>query len=45
MHKQGDLHDIGNYGPIGLLSVVYKLFTRVILNRIDRTLDERQPYE
>ncbi|KAE9412180.1 hypothetical protein Angca_007947, partial [Angiostrongylus cantonensis] len=42
---KGDLHDIGNYRPICLLSVVYKLFTRVILNRIDRTLDEGQPCE
>ncbi|KAJ1355614.1 hypothetical protein KIN20_038401 [Parelaphostrongylus tenuis] len=29
--------------PICSLSVVYKHFTRVILNRIDRTLDEGQP--
>ncbi|KAE9413090.1 hypothetical protein Angca_004653, partial [Angiostrongylus cantonensis] len=42
---KGGLHDIGNYRPICLLSVVYKLYTRVILNRIDRTLDEGQPCE
>ncbi|KAE9413318.1 hypothetical protein Angca_007052, partial [Angiostrongylus cantonensis] len=42
LFKNGDLHDIGNYRPICLLSVLYKLFTRVILNTIDRTLDEGQ---
>ena len=45
LYKKGDVHDIGNYRPICLLSVVYKLFTRVILNRIGRTLDEGQPCE
>ncbi|KAE9416392.1 hypothetical protein Angca_007532, partial [Angiostrongylus cantonensis] len=45
LFKKGDLHHIGNYRPICLLSVVYKLFTRVILNRIHRTLDEGQPCE
>ncbi|KAE9415981.1 hypothetical protein Angca_007600, partial [Angiostrongylus cantonensis] len=45
LFKKGDLLDIGNYRPICLLSVVCKLFSRVILNRIDRTLDEGQPCE
>ncbi|KAE9413932.1 hypothetical protein Angca_009160, partial [Angiostrongylus cantonensis] len=45
LFKKGDLHDIGNYRPICLLSAVYKLFTRVILNRIERTLDEGRPFE
>ncbi|KAE9414744.1 hypothetical protein Angca_006938, partial [Angiostrongylus cantonensis] len=45
LFKKGDLHDLGNYRPICLLSTVYKLFARVILNRIDRTLEEGQPCE
>ncbi|VDP41015.1 unnamed protein product [Heligmosomoides polygyrus] len=45
LYKKRDVHNIGYYRPICLLSVVYKLFTRVILNRISRTLDEGQPRE
>ncbi|KAE9418144.1 hypothetical protein Angca_008287, partial [Angiostrongylus cantonensis] len=45
LFKKDDLHYIGNYRPICLLSVVNKLFTRVILSRIDRTLDKGQPCE
>lgn len=37
--QNGNLH-IGNYAPISLLCVVYELFTCVILNRIDRVLNE-----
>ncbi|KAK6748895.1 hypothetical protein RB195_001489 [Necator americanus] len=43
LYKKGDLHDIGNCRPICLLSVMYKLFTRVILKRIEKVLDEGQP--
>ncbi|KAK6735423.1 hypothetical protein RB195_018564 [Necator americanus] len=43
LYKKGDPHD--NYRPICLLSVIYKLFTRVIFNRIDKVLDEGQPCE
>ncbi|KAK6756056.1 hypothetical protein RB195_014444 [Necator americanus] len=40
LYKKGDPQDIGKYRLTCLLSVIYKLFTRVILNRIERTLDE-----
>ncbi|KAE9412529.1 hypothetical protein Angca_004673, partial [Angiostrongylus cantonensis] len=40
LFKKSELHDLGNYRPIRVLSVVYKLFARVILNRIHRTLDK-----
>ncbi|KAK6729241.1 hypothetical protein RB195_006344 [Necator americanus] len=45
LYKKEDPHDIGNYRPICLLSVIYKLFTRVILNRIETVLDEGQQCE
>ncbi|KAK6765261.1 hypothetical protein RB195_025264 [Necator americanus] len=45
LYKNGDPQDIGNYRPIYLLSVVCKLFTRIILNMIENTLDEGQPCE
>ena len=43
MYKKRDIHDIGNSHPICLLSIIYRLFTLVTLNRIGRTLDKGQP--
>ena len=45
LHKKGDRDDLRNYRPISLLSVLYKLYMKIILTRISRTLDEAQPYE
>ncbi|KAE9413198.1 hypothetical protein Angca_009328, partial [Angiostrongylus cantonensis] len=43
--KKGDRRDLRNYRPICLLSVLYKLFTKIIFSRISRTLDEVQSVE
>uniref|UniRef100_A0A0K0D0X3 40S ribosomal protein S15a n=1 Tax=Angiostrongylus cantonensis TaxID=6313 RepID=A0A0K0D0X3_ANGCA len=45
LFKKDELCNIGNHRPICLLFVVQKLFTRVILNGIGRTLEEGQPCE
>ena len=39
IHKKGDMKDLKNYRPISLLSVAYKVLTKVIANRISATLD------
>lgn len=45
LHKKGPKDDIGNYRPISLISNVYKVFAKVILDRISIRLDENQPVE
>ncbi|KAK6732480.1 hypothetical protein RB195_016703 [Necator americanus] len=45
IHKKGDRENLRNYRPICLLSVLYKVFAKIILTRISRTLDEVQPQE
>ena len=45
LYKKGDSKELGNYRPITLLSVIYKLFSKIITNRLTKTLDENQPRE
>ena len=43
--KKGNRKDIKNYRPIGLLSNMYKLFTKSITTRLEKKRDENQPRE
>lgn len=45
LHKKGSKTEINNYRPISLISNLYKIFAKVILNRISSVLDENQPRE
>ena len=45
LFKKGDAKDTKNYRPISLQSHSYKIFTRLLQTRIERTLDKNQPRE
>ena len=45
LHQKGDKEDLGNYRPINLLSDIYKLFSKILTNRLEKLFDENQPRE
>ncbi|MCH9657352.1 reverse transcriptase family protein [archaeon] len=45
IHKKGNNGDLKNYRPISLLSHAYKIFTRIIANRLEKLMDESQSLE
>ena len=45
LHKKGDKEDLGNYCPISLLSAIYKLFSKILTDGLEKIFDENQPRE
>ncbi|KAL3274853.1 hypothetical protein HHI36_019635 [Cryptolaemus montrouzieri] len=45
LHKKRDIRNLGNYGPISLLSQLYKLFTKINTKRLTGKIDFQQPRE
>ena len=40
LYKKGDKKGVGSYCPISLQSVIYKLFSNVLTNKLDSIRDE-----
>lgn len=45
LYKKGDPENISNYRPISLLPSIYKLFSTIINQRINVSLEQKQPIE
>ena len=39
LDKKGDKQEVNNYRGISLLSVAYKIFSKILLKRVEKTLD------
>ena len=40
IHKKGDTTEVSNYRPISLLSSLYKIFSNVILQRLESQINQ-----
>ena len=43
--KSGDLGNAGNWRPIAILPILYKIFSRMIYHRLQPTLDRHQSHD
>jgi hypothetical protein len=45
IYKKGNRDDLNNYRPISLLSNLYKIFTKILTNRLAKIMDQNQASE
>lgn len=41
LHKKGDKQNVNNYRGVSLLPVAYKILSKILLNRVEKTLDKQ----
>ena len=41
IHKKGDVNETNNYRDVSLLSTAYKIYTKVLLSRLEREVEEK----
>jgi hypothetical protein len=45
LHKKGSHDNLNNYRPVSLLPTIYKVFMKILTNRLTTIMDGNQPEE